>query len=160
MKLGFLIFTLITELSLAAGSLPKKDEFTIFKRDEGRFFLIKKKEKKSAHLKRKYESNPEILKINVAGRDPKVLEVKRVDVAPSFYCVVYKAGESGTSTIISEHRCALYNEKKLRFEGDVPFKYVPKGKAKNNYPQPLFKNKDGVLKIYDNGLLVKTISIP
>ena len=88
------------------------------------------------------------------------MEVKRVDVAPEFYCVVYKAGESGTSTIISEHRCALYNEKKLRFEGDIPFKYIPKEKTAKAYPQPLYKNKDGVLKIYDNGILVKTISIP
>ena len=158
-KTIILIFSFILP-AFAAPILPKKEQFIIIKKANNRFFLIKKRDEMKAQLRQDSERKLEILKINVVGNNPEVLKVQSVDVAPDFYCVVYKAGESGTSTIISEHRCALYNKKNLRFEGDIPFKYIPKGKTARSYPQPVYKNKDGLLKIYDNQMLLKTFSIP
>lgn len=159
MKAAVLLFLLSMNV-FGASALPKTDQFKIIKRAKNTFYLIKKRDEMNAQLKQDSERKLEILKINVVGNNPQILKVESVDVAPDFYCVVYKAGESGTSTIISEHRCALYNKKNLRFEGDIPFKYIPKGKTARNYPQPVYKNKDGLLKIYDNQMLLKTFSIP
>lgn len=146
--------------SLWAATLPKVEQFSIIKRAKNKYYLLKKRDVSKTHLKNLGENKTEIMKINVAGNNPKVVAVEEIPVADDFYCVVYKAGESGTSTIIIEQRCALYNKKNLRFEGDIPYKYIPKGKTAKAYSQPVYINKDGLLKIYDNDVLIKTFSIP
>lgn len=158
MKATYLILFFLLR-SIQAESLPKLKQFSIIQKAND-YFLLKKRDEMKAQLKKSKEKKLELMKINVGGANPSLVGIEDVPVAKDFYCVVYKAGESGTSTIIIEQRCALYNKKNLRFEGDIPYKYIPKGKTAKAYPQPVYKNKDGLLKIYDNDVLIKTFSVP
>ena|GEM_PF-5583599 len=139
--------------------LPSLEQFKITQRANKKFYLIKKRDAKNVHLSEKKEKKLEIIELNVTGLIAELINITEVKGAPEFYCVVYSAGESGTSAIIKEHRCALYNSALMRFEGDLPFQYIPKTKASSplNYEQPQYKVEQDALKILESGFIIKTI---
>jgi hypothetical protein len=155
----FLIFIFLLTPVWGKSILPSLEQFKITQRSNKKFYLIKKRDAKKLLFAEKKEKKLEIIELNVTGQAAKLINITEVKGAPEFYCVVYSAGESGTSTIMKEHRCALYNTALMRFEGDLPFQYIPKTKASSplNYQQPQYKVEKDVLKILESGFIIKTI---
>lgn len=157
--LSVLVF-LASSISIHPKALPfEASDFYIVQRANNKFYLLKKR-KESINLAKVSENRVQIFELNVTGKKASVLLVREIPEHDGLYCIVYSAGESGTSTIIQENRCALYNNNVRRFEGDLPFEYiVKKTKSKKGYPQPVYFIEKGELKVKEDGLITKKLRI-
>lgn len=153
----FLLFLFSTQ---AEPIVPSVKQFKLIQRENNKFYLIKKRDISKINLLVKEEKKLEIIELNVSGSKARLITISTLNKAANLYCVIYSAGESGTSLIVEEHRCALYNTELMRFEGDFPFQYLPKTKDSSiRLSQPEYKVENKKLKIFDNGVLIKVLEL-
>lgn len=156
MKMLIILFLIQSSLFAAKESLDLKD-FKLIRKTDKEFYLLKVKKLNPYDLEKGAQTT--ILKLNVSGNEASLLKVSKLELGPPLFCVVYKAGESGTSSIIEERRCAVFNKALSRFEGDIPYQYLPKGKSLKEFQQPKLSFENGKLIVKEGGIVVKKLTI-
>ena len=88
------------------------------------------------------------------GGIPKVIGDKKL--GEHFFLLIYNAGDSGTSTIVTQHRAVVFNKVTWKSLGDYPYAY----KSSMELEQPSWKVVGKQLTIKDNEEgLIKVIKI-
>ncbi|MCR9206318.1 MAG: hypothetical protein NXH75_17180 [Halobacteriovoraceae bacterium] len=157
---NFFIFNIFL-FSLASFASNKVDvgTFTVFKGKDDHFYIKKKKEMKGHLPQFEKEEKFQMMQLNVTGAMTKIKGTFTPEEAPHLVFIIYKAGEVGTSKIVREYRCAVYNTNVFKFVGDVPYRSVLlTEKDKENKGTNLkYKFKDGNLEVYERSMLLKKI---
>lgn len=156
---GILSFTLFfLSLSVLAVNKINVGTFSIFEGNDKNFYIQKKKEMNGHLPSFEKEKEFQMMQLNVSGGSTKINGTFIPKEAPHLVFVIYYAGETGTSKLVKDYRCAIYNTNTFKFVGDVPYRSVliEEGKEKKGMTLK-YVFKEGMLEVYERSVLLKTV---